>query len=126
MIVRFMSHHFQSHFDLPTDLSLNMMKTSNLDLMMVNCLSLHLWLIMDTRGFDEGNDLGFFKILLMVLIKVIMRFHLLVTYYDHLMKLHWSTMVEFLLYINMVYFMGQHWLSNLDILMSLCLLLMKA
>ena len=60
IIVQFMSHHFQYHFDLPTDLSLNMMKTSNLDLMMVNCFSLHLWLMMDTRGFDEGNDLGYF------------------------------------------------------------------
>ena len=39
---------------------------------------------------------------LIVLIKFILRFHFLVTHLNHMMELHWTTLVLFLMDLNMV------------------------
>ena len=79
-----------------------------------------------TLVIDGGIDLGSFFILLMVLMKVFLSFHCFVTHLYQRLVLHWTTLVVFLMELNMVFLMRHHWVSNLDILMCFCLLLMKA
>ena len=70
--------------------------------------------------------MGYFLNRLMVIMKLILRFHCLVTHLDHMMVLHWTTIVVFLMKLKMVYFIVQHWVSHLDILMGFCLILIKS
>ena len=44
---------------------------------------------------------------------------------DHIMEPYWTTLVVFLMGLNIVLLMGQHWVSHLDIQIELCLTLMK-
>ena len=121
-----MGQHWESQYDIPKDFCFTLMKTSNLAVMMMKCLVLHLELMMDTHLGLIKEFIWVFFILFMLLMKVILRFYFPIKHLYQMMKLNWDTMVVFLMDLNMVCFMVQHWVYHLDIMMGFCLPQMKA
>ena len=85
-------------------LCLPLMKASNLALLMVNCFVLHLYMMVNKYlGLIKEYIWVLLMADLIVIVKLILRFHCLITHLDKMIVLHFYTLVVFLVNLKKIF-----------------------